>query len=358
MAGATLTSISAFLNLVYGPGSVDQFRRDVILPNLIPTVYEANSTCTWRAKVAARNTAAAKAQGYEVQSSDFSTDTKLQATIAWAHYEAYASITGTAQRIAAANGGSASLGGGGEFEREMADAGEELAVKLSTHSYSGDYTATPVELAGLAQAVDSTGTYAGLAQGTYSDWAATENTVATADLSVDKIRTLLFRGVKDATGKKPSVALCSGTIMDAIKALADSQTAVQIIATPFMGQVNIAQLGFDGVLVDGVPFLEDRHCTANTIYAGDLAQLEYVQVPPDWLSMDPGQLAGMMKDITGKNIPADVIVKAITDAKVGRRMMAQINALSKVGDSTRVQLVLDAQLRLRRRNSWGKLTLT
>lgn len=359
MAGASLASISAFLNLMYGAGSVDQFRRDVILPNLIPTVFESNATCTWRAKVAARNTAAAKAAGADASGSDFSTDTKLQASLAWAHYESFASITGTAQRIAAANGGyNSGMGGGSELDREIADAGEELSVLLSQHSYSGVVGNTPPELAGLAAAIDSTGTYAGIAQSSYSDWASGENTLASADLSVEKIRTLLFRPVKDATGHKPSVVLCSGTIMDQVKTLADNATAVQIIATPALGPVNVANLGFDGVMVDGVPFLEDRHATASTLYAVNLAHLEYVQIPPDWLSMDPGQIAGAVKEITGKTIGRDVIEGAIRDAIAGRRMMASINALAKNGDSTRIQLVLDAQLRLRRRNAAAKLTLT
>lgn len=361
MAGVNLSAISAFLNLIYGTGVTEQFRRDAILPNLVPTIFEATETCVWRPKIAARNTADAKAEGYEVQSSDFSTDTKLQASLAWAHYEAYASITGTAQRIAAANSGyNQGIGGGGELDREIADAGEELAVKISTHSYSGSVAASPAQIEGLARAVDATagGSYAGLAVNTYADWTSGEATLAAASLSVAEIRTNLFRPVKNATGRKPSVVLCAGDVMDQVKELADSQASVQVIATPGMGRVNVAELGFDGVTVDGVPFLEDRHATASTLYAVDLAYLEYAQVPPDWLSMDPGQIRQMLIEVTGKPVALGDIERAIMAIRTGRRMVAQMNALAKTGDSTRVQLVIDAQLRLRRRNAAAKLTLT
>lgn len=359
MAGVNYSAVSAWLNLMYAPGLTEQFRRDAVLPNLIPTVFEANSTCTWRVKLAGRNTAGARAEGYAVQSSDMSTDTRLQASLAWAHYEAYASITGTAQRIAAANTGySQAIGGGGELDREIADAGEELAVKMSEDSYGGSVADTPAEIEGLARAVDSSGTYAGINSGTYTTWVSGEATLATTDLSVPAIRANLFRAVKDATGRKPSVVLCSGTVMDSVKALADSQAAVTVIQTPGMGAVNIANLGFDGVMVDGVPFIEDRHATASTMYALDLAYLEYAQIPPDWISMDPGQIRQMVIDVTGKSVPLGEIEAAVMAARNGRKMVAQINALAKTGDSTQVQVVLDAQLRLRRRNAASKLTLT
>lgn len=359
MAGITLSGLSAILNLMYGGGITATLRRDTVLPHLIPTVFEANPACQWQVKVGARNTAGPRAQGADASGGDYSTDTKLGATIAWAHYESFASITGTAQRIAAANPGfNAGIGGGGEFDREMADASDELAVAISEDSYSGDYTATPVEIAGLAAAIDSTGTYAGIAQGSYSTWASGEASLATSALSVASLRQYLFRPVKNATGRKPSVVFCPGDVMDSIKSLADNSGVLQNIVTPQMGVVNIANLGFEGVMIDGVPFVEDRHCTSSTLYAVDLSQLEYVQVPPDWLNVDPGQLQGMLKELMGQNIPLDQIASAINGVRTGRQLVAQVNALAKSGDSTKVQLVLDMQLRLRRRNAAAKLALT
>lgn len=362
MATAPLSSFSAVLNLVFGPGVTETLRRDSVLMNVIRTVRMANSTATWRVKVGARNTAAPKAEGYAVQTTDFSTDTRLQATLNWAHYEAYASITGTAQRIANANSAGLNSGYGPLIEEELRDASNELAVKMSTHCYSGSEVASPVELGGLSRAVKGSVSYAGIDPATYTTWIAGENTGTLAGLTLDAIRTGLFRPVLDATGRRPDIVLLPGALHDKVAALIDP---AQRVVMPFMApvgpggqpqQVNLASLGFTGFMLDGVPFVEDRHCTTNVMYAGPLDALEFQQTPADWSNMDPGQLAGMIKELTGKTVPVDMITQAIQNST--SKLSAQINALAKTGDSTSLQLVLDAQLCLKRRNAWAKLTLS
>lgn len=349
-----LSTISVVLNLIFGEAIETQFRRDALLPNLLPVEYESNSTCTWKAKFEGRNTAAPKAEGYTVQSGDYSTDTRLQASLAWAHYEAYWKVSGTAQRVAAANGQQ----GENDLLEEIRDAVEELAAKIGDHTYSGNVTDTPVEIEGLARAVDSTGTYAGIAQSSYSGWASGENSIATADLSINNIRTKLFRPFKDATGRMPSIVTCNGTLFDAVVSLFDEKTTIQVttITTADGRQVDIGKLGFRGIMVDGVPFIEDRHCTANTFYALDLSVLSYRQTPPTWTNMDPGQLQGMIKQVTGQVVDVSEIAQMLAAAK--KRLTFQVNALAKNGDASTGQLVIDLQLRLKRRNAAAKLVLT
>ena len=362
MAVTALSAVSAVLNLVYGPGVTETLRRDSVLMNVVRARPMANSTATWRVKIGARNTAAEHAEGYDVQSSDFSTDTRLQATLNWAHYEAYAAITGTAQRISTANSARQNSGYGTLLDEEMMDAANELTVKMSTHCYSGSEAASPVQLGGLARAVKGSVSYAGIDPATYTTWIAGENTDSLANLTLDLIRRKAFRPVLDATGKRPDIAILPGALHDLVSGLIDP---AQRVILPFMApvgpngtpqQVNLASLGFTGFMLDGVPFVEDRHCTTNTIYAGSLADIEFQQTPPEWTSMDPGQIAGMIKELNGRTVPIDLITQAIQNST--SRLTAQINALSKTGDSTKCQLVLDAQLCLKRRNAWAKLTLS
>lgn len=354
MAVMGLSDISSVLNLIFGAAITEQFRRDTILPNILPVKQEANGTCLWDVKIAARTTAGPRAQGADASGSDYSSDTKVQASLTWAHYEAFASITGTADRIAKANG---RAGGQDILGQELQDAADELSVKISQHCYSGNVGNSPVEVEGLARAVDSTGTYAGLAQGTYADWASGENTHALASISKDAIRTKLLRPFKDNTGKRPPLVLCPGNVYDAVVGLFEESARIFVttVQTP-MGPVDIGKMGFQGVMLDGVPFLEDRHCTANTMYAIDPAYTELVQVPPAWTSMDPGQLQGLLKMLTGKEVAVDEIKAAMKAAT--SRLSAQVNALAKTGDSTKLQLVLDLQLRVRRRNAAAKLAFT
>lgn len=352
MAGVNLAAITAALNLKYSDPISEQFRRDVVLAALIEAEPEANSVCTWDVKFAARNTAGPKAEGYDVVAGDFSTDTRVQASLNWAHYEGYGSVTGTAQRIAAANGRQGQQDKVGE---ELNDAVNELTVKVGQHTYSGNVTNTPVEIEGLARAIDSTGTYAGLAQGTYADWASGENSITTASFSKAQIREKLFRPFRDNTGRNPSVVMTTGTVMDLIAALFDDVAEAQYVVGP-SGPIDIAKLGFRGYIIEGVPFVEDRHCTASTLYALDLNMLRWRQVPPDWTSMDPGQLQGLLRELNGQQVEITMIQAAQAAAR--KRISFQINALAKSGDSTKFQLVSDFQLRLKRRNAASKLVLT
>lgn len=353
-----LAAISAVLNIILAEVIEGQFRRDAVLPNLLSCEPESNSTCTWSAKFEGRSTAGARAEGYAVGSGDFSTDARAQATLAWAHYESYAQITGTAQRVAAANG---RLGvSDGALNEELNDAAEELAAKVSENSYGGSVAASPPQLEGLARAVDSSGTYAGIAPSTYAGWASGENTLALSALSVAEVRTKLLRPFKDATGRYPEFILTDGTVYDALLELGDGLVQVQtapLTTAALQGQkVDVVGLGFRYLTVDGVPVIEDRHCTSQTMYALDSRYLSYRQVPPEWTSMDPGQLQRMIKEIYGSTVALDEIVGAMRRAT--RRISVQINALGKTGDSTRLQLVADLQLRLKRRNAAAKLILT
>lgn len=357
MSASNLANISAVLSVLFLDPIMAQYRRDAILPNLLECEYQSDGTAHWSVKFAARNTADAKAEGYTVQTSDFSTDTKVNASLAWAHYEAYASVTGTASRIQAGNASQAV--GPSLIDSELMDAAQELAVKLSTHTYSGQVGASPTQLSGLAEAVDSTGTYAGLAQGTYADWASGENSGALASLDLNMLRTKLLRPYRDNVGKNPNLVLTTGAILDQIQALFDAKSLIMVQSVQGagdLGKIDIAALGFRGVMVDGVPFIEDRHCTAGTLYAIDPNMLKYRQVPPSWAAMDPMQIQGLIKDLTGQVIAYDDI-RALMQ-RASKRLSGQVNALAKVGDSTSLQIVLDAQLVLKRRNAASKLTLS
>lgn len=354
MAVLGLSDVSAVLNLIYGAGVSKTLRRDAVLPNLLRVRRQANSTATFRVKIGARSSAAAKAQGYDVQSSDFTADTRLQGTLAWAHYEAYAAVTGTAMRIAAANG--AYAGAPDLLSEELTDAAEELAVKISSDTYAGSVAASPVEVEGLARAVDATGTYAGIAQGTYATWASGEATGTLASLTLDSIRTGLLRPIKDATGRNPDFVTLPGNLHDKIAALVDpAQRILRAVNAP-VGSVDMAAMGFTGFQLDGVPFIEDRHCTANTMYGFTAEDIEYTQVPPAWSMMDPGQMQGLVKAVTGQVLPLSQIEQAMRDAS--QRLQFQINALSKTGDSTKLEIVGDFQLCVKRRNAFAKLTLS
>ena len=350
-----LATISAVLNLIFAEKIAANFRRDAVLPNLLKVdpLGATNSTATWKGKLAARNTANAVAEGHTVVDGDFSTDTRKQATLAWAHYESYYSISGTALRIATANGGN----NDDLLMEEMGDALDELTVNISSDSYAGNVTNSPIEVEGLARAVKSTVSYAGIDPAVDTTWAAAQDTLAAASLSIANLRTKLLRPYKDANGTMPEFVICDGTRWDLVAALMDTKAVINVdTLVTANGTIKLAELGFRAIRIDGVPFIEDRHCTSAVFYALSSQNVSYMQTPPLASSMDPAVLARAIKDLVGMDVSSNDIAAAQLMMK--GRLTPQINLLAKSGDSTRGQAVIDLQLKVRSRAKTAKLTLT
>jgi len=354
MAGALLSTVSAVMSVLYADQLADQIRRDVLLPNLLEVANDRNSACNWRVKFSGRDTAAAKAEGHEVdRSADFSTHIRKQATLAWAEYFAYARVSGLGEATQQASEGQ-SL-----FAEELVDAVDELAVLISSDTYVGQVGASPAELEGLTDAVDSTGTYAGLAQATYGEWASGEQTLPAASLSLDNLRTKLHRTFKDACGMWPEFVVCPGAQWDAVCALYNDQTRqmVDVVTTQARGQVNLkAAGGFRAVMVDGIPYIEDRHCTASTFYALHSSALSYRQVPALPVGMDIHDLGKAIKDLVGVTLEPGEIEQMLV--RGGQRLQPYIKLLGADGDNTDAMVKWYGQLRLKYRNRAAKLTLT
>lgn len=353
MAGASLSTISAVLSVVFADALASVIRRDVLLPNLVLVENDRNSSCLWNVKFSGRDTAAAKAEGHDAADSDFSTHARKQASLTWAEYFAYVKVSGLSQAVTQASGGGDLLGD------ELVDALDELAVLLSTDTYAGDPSASPTELGGLATAVDSTAAYAGLDPATYAEWAAGENTLATASLSIDNLRTKLHRPVKDACGMWPEFVTCKGALFDKVCALFPDQQRLMVdqVFTQARGNVMLKAVGgFRAVEVDGIPYIEDRHATTNTFYAMHSSCLSYRQVPAAGSEWDPAALQKAIKDLVGVTLQEDEIAQLLV--RGAQRLQPRIEALAKTGDSTKLMVKWYGQLRCRYRNRCGKLTLT
>ncbi len=352
MATLTLSAISAVLNLIYGEPMADQIRRDVLLLNLLPVVPDRNDTCYWRAKFTGRSTAGPKAEGHAVTDDDFSSHTRKQLTLAWGEYYAYARVSGLAKAIHALDGG------GSLLDEEIIDAIDELAVDLSQDTYGGDVTADPVEIEGLARAVTATGVYAGLDQATEAEWAAAVNTLAATDLSVKYLREKLIRPFKDATGVYPEFVVCPGDLWDAVGELFGSERRYVDQVTTVRGTIEMKKLagGFRAIEVDSIPFIEDRHCTADTFYVLHSRQLSYRQVPAFVDNLETGVLQNAVKDLVGVTLDEGVIERMLASGE--GRLTPTIEALAKTGDRFDVMIKCYLQLRLKSRKFAAKLTLT
>src|SRR5690606_722103 len=113
-----------------------------------------------------------------------------------------------------------------------------------------------------------------------------------------------FRPVKDSVGTDPEFVTVPGALMDALKdVLGDKAETIQQVRTNARGAIDItAATGARAVSIDGVPFIEDRHCTASTMYAWHSRFVEIRQVPAVKNRRDPNRIVAAMKALTGVDV--------------------------------------------------------
>lgn len=360
MAGAlVLSDFSDALSLIYQDDLIGQSRRDIVLLNLLAVKPGRNKTCTFRAKYDSRSAGGAYAEGADMhETNDYDSNARRIGSLSWAEYRTGAKVTGLAQAVHGASGGD---GGGGSdlMDEEITDAIDKLALLLGAACYAGNHLASPVQLAGAALAIDaSDDNFAGIDTGDNTWWASSEQTLATASLSISKLRTLLHRPVKDATGKDPEFVTCPGAIIDTLKDLLGTKAdTIQEVRTNARGTVDIyAATGARAISVDGVPYVEDRHCTANTLYAWNSDSVCMRQIPAFKSRQDPNAIVQAVKMLTGVDVDVQE-VEARLRARKGV-LMPTIQFLSQTGDAVKAMVKAYCQLEWSRRNAFGKLTLT
>lgn len=358
MATLSRADIAAAMSLLLQDKSQNQFRKDLVLLNMIRKRRGRNAVLVWNPKFNARTAGGAYAEGADMADGDFDSHTRTQASLSWSEYRKGVKVSGLAMAVTADGYVSSVEASGDLFDEELVDAIDDLALDLAVHSYSGDPTASPVELAGAAIAVDGTaGTFAGLASGTYADWIATENTLATASLSFEAIKQYLIRPVKDATGRDPSAIFCDGTTWDRVEGLFEEKAeVVNEVLTP-NGMFNLKSVGARAIVVRGVPLIEDRHCTANTLYSLTLDDIEFHQLPSKTPGRDPKAVVAAIKALTGVDVAPEDVMKRMQSQGDGA-ITPTIEFLAQTGDAYKAMVKVYGQLKWRRRNSHAKLTLT
>lgn len=134
---------------------------------------------------------------------------------------------------------------------QMQQAEIEMADNLGTGIMS-DGSTNPKELDGMQIAVDSTGTYGGLARSTNS-WLASVEDGSTSTLALDKLQSLFGSAKKG--GRSPSLILSRQEQYNRYWKLASDKQ--NIYTEPVARDSQLAQLGFDNLLFNGVPWCVD-----------------------------------------------------------------------------------------------------
>lgn len=355
MAQLGLTGITPALDLVLMERSRDQFRRDVVLLNLLGFKQDRNSACVWNPKFLV-STAAANAAGADLGSGEYDTNKRVQASLPWANYRRGINVADETLDVWAASGGAEGTDG---IAVEVFDAITDLSTVVGAALYSGVYGNSPAEVAGAAYAIDSSDdNFAGVDTGDNPTWTSGEASIAVTALSKSTLRSNLFRPVKTATGRDPSFVTCSGVLFDRVKDIfEDSAQTVNEIMTR-NGLVDIYKAcGARAIMLDGVPFIEDRHATAATFYAWSDGDVEVRFVPAANHTDTPADLAAYVSSLTGVTISDNEIEARL---KQGNGMFRPILFhIGKTGTSTKLGVRTgNFQLAWKRRNAFSKLAIT
>lgn len=223
-------------------------------------------------------------------------DPRVPATLAFGAISAPMKVTTAAQWKASAQSVQPNLMD--LFGQNLME-GLNTSVKLINQQlFSGTGPAAGNQLTGLSSAVAATGTYAGIAQGTYANWASTvkgnSGTLRALTLALIKQTTSAIAGVSPYG--RPDFAVMGSALFDVFEGLFDGTLYTQAGKNDLLfGQVMtnggkiIQSTGFRTLYwaSQGITFLEDPDCTdtaqtnaANVIYFLNSSAVEVQYLVP------------------------------------------------------------------------------
>lgn len=361
MATLSLSDLSDALSQLFQPNITNQINLVAVGLNLIPTVNGGGKNAAWTAKFTGRSNAAGYTEGADMVGGDFDSELREDAVLPWGQYRKGAQVSGLAQAAASSNmqpGSVLDEGMADVFDDEIGDAVDRMALGLGTDIYAGDGSASN-PLIGLEAAVASSGTYATIDPGTFTEHVSVAQSVPLATLSFAKVRALLT-AIYKACGKKPDFMLTDPDTFDAIGDLfGDNRRWLQevTLSDGTRGGRRTIKLegGFDVLEFDGIPIARDNLCTTSTLYALNSRHVALKQLPAYKSPMTQERFLDLVEAITGERLP---------DAALGEFMAAAgqltpyVEMLGKTGDSDKAQVKSYSQLCLTRRNAHGKITFT
>jgi hypothetical protein len=166
-ASLTIENINTLIAEI-GPKAIDDaVSRSSKLWNLVRKLDAMDAEgARWKVKVSGNSSAAAASPGGDLSAA--SAATFVDASLLWANYPVVFSVShqGLKQMEKAAQLGQSLAN---MLALQLEDAAKDLVNAVNTDMISGDGTSGA--LVGLCTAIDDTGTYAGIARGTYSEWA-------------------------------------------------------------------------------------------------------------------------------------------------------------------------------------------
>jgi hypothetical protein len=340
------TNLSAALSQVYAPKLIRQFNRQSVLATLLMKQNGQGKNVAWDNFFSGAS-AASYTDGADV--STYDVDTPVAGTIGWGLYRSSFAVTGLAQAAAAT-----SLGSADELvaliESSAQNSASKLIRKINTDLFTG--TAAPA-IVGLGTAIAATGTYAGISQGTYSEWASTVNANGGTPRALTKVlMDTVMSSIRTSSGLRPNLIVCDEGSWRKLEAIQD--TSKRVIVTPsnemgvgfgtgagsFMMPNAGVNEGWTGTFYKNIPVFTDIDCPDGFMYFlnTDFAKIKVLPQP----GVNTAAIAAMKE------------LQAFPSTNMAG-LAARIEAMAKTGDADKFTMKLYLQLEINKRNAHGLL---
>lgn len=279
MPGVTTSNLTGLLNEVTPQLSIDAVENKTWPLEFFPMTSQRGDTAyRWKVRTSGNTGVESFAEGQAEPVAGAQTYTA--ANLAWANYRIKLRI----ERIAIEDARDVDLVGD-LVSREVADAEKDLVEDMTDDVYG---TAAVPAITGIASAVDSTGTYAGIAKATITVWASYESDVSTgvdADITtaLDDLRTPARKG-------RPTHILANETESRVIAGFHDGNVAPTYMLEGGADGM-LYRGGYTGVTYDGgVSLVTVPGYTANEVII--IQRDDWLMVTHRDFLLDPWQLEG------------------------------------------------------------------
>lgn len=342
MAAETLSSVSAALSQTFAEPLNKQWQRLVPLAALVPVKKGFGKNAAFDVEFTGA-TAATVAEGSDVQGSEYNSDVNVPAILSWGHYRSSFQVSETELDAAASSLGTpAALQD--LFGDRIVGCGAILAQKISTDMFSAtgtDGSSNPT-IVGLSQGpLESTGSYASIARGTYSEWASTPlaNGGAARPLTLDLLHQM-DQNIFTGSGEPYNLIVTDAGTFRKYAGLFEPIRRAAGPSPVTLGSPDA--MGIDGMYFKGVPVIRDPKCPAGYMFFLNTNLIETKYLPRVFSPQDA--VMAQMAMATGSNAGT---VTNMTQIPI------RIAVLAKTGDSVKVSLKTSVAMLVRRPNAMG-----
>lgn len=252
--------------------------------------------------------------------SNYGSDSRNAATLAWGMYRSNFEITDFAASISSSSQSPDDLIP--LAAREFENANRKLASTLNVDGYAGAGTGTLID--GLADAVKDDNTYAGVDR-TQAANAGFRSLVVDGLSQAPTIADLRsdISSIYDIGGEIPNIAFCPTAVWNKIASLFQEfrryNQDVMVAGKPVTLDGSVSALEIDGCI-----FVKDKDATANTIYYLNTDHVHWEYLPFAGMEALMARMKEMgMSDGYGA-IPLGMLVKALAESGAAQKMTCQV----------------------------------